>query len=80
LAIKGNNILEGMDMKEHTENTVTGQCEMVMVPRRPTAEMLKAGWYEANDENAAGVWRDMIEAWELAIKRGEYLGGKREIS
>jgi hypothetical protein len=42
--------------------------EMVLVPRRPTEEMLKAGWYEANDENAAGVWRDMIEAWELSLQ------------
>ena len=26
--------------------------------------MLKEGWYEAHDEDAAGVWRVMIEAWE----------------
>lgn len=34
---------------------------LVIVPRTPTPAMLEAGWYEANDEDAAGVWRVMIE-------------------
>jgi hypothetical protein len=34
----------------------------VIVPITPTAEMLKMGWYSANDEDAAGCWRDMVEA------------------
>jgi hypothetical protein len=57
--------------------TVTGQQdeEMVLVPRNPTKEMLEAGWYEAHDENAAGTWRDMIEAWELSQKQRELSQG-----
>lgn len=35
---------------------------MVMVPVEPTEEMLSAAWAEALDENASGVWRDMIQA------------------
>jgi hypothetical protein len=36
----------------------------VVVPKVPSKKMLDEGWYEAHDENAAGVWRDMIEAYE----------------
>ncbi len=44
---------------------MTGQDkDFVLVPRKPTPEMLAAGWYEAHDENAEGVWRDMIAAYE----------------
>jgi len=45
---------------------VTGQKEneYVLVPRKPTEAMLAAGWYEAHDEDAAGVWRVMVEEWE----------------
>jgi hypothetical protein len=39
------------------------QTEMVLVPRHPTKSMLKAAWCAAHDEDAVGVWRDMIEAW-----------------
>ena len=53
------------------EDTVTGQQEMVLVPREPTPSMLKAGWYAAHDEDAAGVWRDMIEAYVLSAKERE---------
>jgi hypothetical protein len=35
-----------------------------VVPREPTKEMLDEGWYEANAENAHGVWTSMIEAHE----------------
>lgn len=53
-------------------STVTGQQqEMVLVPRKPTKEMLDAAWAESNEENAEGVWRDMLEAWELSRKNGE---------
>lgn len=34
----------------------------VVVPRVPTQAMLDAGWYSANVEDAAGTWRDMIDA------------------
>jgi hypothetical protein len=42
-----------------------------VVPKAPTKQMLDEGWYEANEENALGVWRDMIEAWESTLKHGE---------
>ena len=48
-----------MTVRAKLEDAVTGQSEFVLVPRVPTREMLKAGWYEANEENAASVWRDM---------------------
>jgi hypothetical protein len=56
----------------NTEDTVTGQCdEYVLVPRNPTRAMLEAGWADAHDEDAAGVWRSMVKAWELTNKHGE---------
>ena len=30
--------------------------------REPDAKMLEEGWYSAHDEDAAGTWRDMIDA------------------
>lgn len=45
-------------------STVTGQCEMVLVPRLPTSDMLAEGWYGAHDEDVGTVWRLMVEAWE----------------
>ncbi len=51
---------------------MTGQkAEYVLVPRNPTKEMIDAGWYEAQDENAEGTWRDMIEAYELSNQHRE---------
>lgn len=50
-------------------NTVTGQDEdFVLVPRNPTKEMLEAGWADAHEEDAAGVWKSMIEEWESTHK------------
>lgn len=50
-------------MTIHT--AVTGQQEeMVLVPRKPTAEMLEAAWASALEEDAAGVWKSMIREWE----------------
>lgn len=43
--------------------------EMVLVPRRPTREMIEAAYWAALDEDAEGVWRHMIEAW-LQSKSG----------
>jgi hypothetical protein len=37
--------------------------EMVMVPRHPTKKMIDAAWAEALAEDAAGVWRVMVETW-----------------
>ncbi len=51
-----------------TYNTVTGQREdYVLVPRKPTKEMLEDGWYGAHDEDAGATWRLMIEAYERAL-------------
>jgi hypothetical protein len=36
--------------------------QFVFVRREPTAEMLDAGVWSAYGEDAAGVWRDRIEA------------------
>ncbi len=44
--------------------TVTGQQEMVLVPRIPTPEMLEAAWQWAHAENELETWRAMITAWE----------------
>ena len=43
--------------------------DMVMVPRKPTAEMLEAAWMDALAEDAAGVWETMIETWISSEKR-----------
>ena len=48
-------------------NAVKNQ-EMVLVPRRPTEEMVEAAWAYAHDEDAAGVWSAMIAAW---LKQGK---------
>lgn len=37
--------------------------EMVLVPRKPTKEMLEAAWADALAEDAEGVWKSMIEAY-----------------
>lgn len=34
----------------------------VIVPREPTGEMLEAAWADALSEDAAAVWRSMIES------------------
>ena len=61
-----------MPAQSKLDNAVTGQQdEYVLVPRNPTPEMLAAGWYEAHEENARGVWDDMIEAWESSAKHGK---------
>jgi hypothetical protein len=61
----GNNILDGMKKGCNSMTTVTGQQEeMILVPRNPSKTMLEEGWYEALGEDAAGVWRVMIMAWE----------------
>lgn len=37
--------------------------EMVLVPRKPSKEMLEAAWAHALAEDAEGVWRSMISCW-----------------
>lgn len=48
------------------EDANNSEPEMVLVPRKPTKEMLEAAWAAAHAENAAEVWQEMIEAWEKA--------------
>jgi len=56
-----------MPVDAKLEDAVTGQeSDFVLVPRNPTKEMLTAGWADAHFEDAAGVWRSMIEAWEFS--------------
>jgi len=45
---------------------VTGQHDSayVVVPREPTLAMLNAAWADALAEDAAGVWKAMIENYE----------------
>jgi hypothetical protein len=37
--------------------------EMVLVPRHPTKEMIEAAYWASLDDDIAGVWEKMIEAW-----------------
>ncbi len=53
-------------------DTVTGQQEMILVPRKPTKAMIEAAWASAQDEQAALVWKDMIDAWESSNEQGEF--------
>ncbi len=53
------------------EDIVTGQRDMILVPRNPTRAMLEAAVDSAQDEKANLVWKDMIEAWESSIEHGE---------
>ncbi len=39
-----------------------------VVPKSPSKKMLDEGWYEANAENALGVWTAMIAAYESSGK------------
>jgi hypothetical protein len=48
--------------------------EMVLVPRKPTAEMLEAAWASALNEDAQGVWNSMIQAW-LNSSSGKSVSG-----
>jgi hypothetical protein len=54
------------------KDTVTEQQneDMILVPRKPTPEMLADGWYGAHDEDAGAVWRLMISAFERSLVEG----------
>jgi len=43
--------------------------EMVLVPLIPTKEMIKAAWADALAEDAAGVWKSMIEVYLASQQR-----------
>lgn len=38
-------------------------AELVLVPRRPTKEMIEEAWADAMAEDAEAVWTRMIETW-----------------
>ena len=52
------------------EDAVTGQQEMVLVPRVPTPKMLEAAWAYALDEDVAGVWNAMLRQHESSSLAG----------
>jgi hypothetical protein len=45
--------------------------EMVLVPRKPTKDMLYEAKYDAMGEDAAAVWETMIKTW-LNAKSGTH--------
>jgi len=47
------------------------EIEMIMVPKRPTKEMIEAAWAGALAEDAAGVRKAMIECWLEQRKLGQ---------
>ncbi len=49
----------GANVAEDRDN----EQKMILVPRRPTKEMLEAAWADALAEDAAGVWAAMIASW-----------------
>jgi hypothetical protein len=53
-------------MRDDT-NTVTGQQEMILVPKKPTAGMIEAAWADALAEDAGGVWRAMLTEYESSL-------------
>lgn len=55
-----------MDTKQSQRD---GDQEMVLVPRRATAQMIDAAWADAMAEDAEGVWNRMIEEWLSGQKR-----------
>ncbi len=52
-------------------DTVTGQCDMILVPRVPTKEMLEEGFYPALAEDARAVWSAMVEEFERQSSLGK---------
>jgi hypothetical protein len=62
-----------MPVQAKLEDAVTGQqAEYILVPRKPTKEMLEAAWADALGEDAAGVWKAMIDNWESASEKWEF--------
>ena len=55
---------------------MTGQNEeMVLVPRNPTKEMIDAAWADALGEDAAGVWKSMIDDHEMRTGNADLSNG-----
>jgi hypothetical protein len=54
------------------EDAVTGQCEMVLVPRVPTDNMLRAAQDAAWAEDAAQVWSSMVEEWRSSSQQVKF--------
>jgi hypothetical protein len=54
-------------------NQQDGQ-EMVLVPRYPTSRMIEEAWADAMAEDAAAVWKRMVETWlssqQMKVGRG----------
>ena len=69
--------LPGNDSRRKVEPVEGQRADYILVPRMPTETMIKAGWDQAHEKNAPGVWRDMIEAWESDHKDRELSQGQR---
>ena len=50
----------------------------VLVPREPTLVMLREAWASGLTENAAGVWKVMIDAFEVETTEQEIKPDKRQ--
>jgi hypothetical protein len=57
-------------MRDDT-STVTGQQDYILVPRKPSAEMLYAAADAALAEDAAAVWEEMIGEYERSLEQPE---------
>lgn len=66
--IRESGYLPGQDAIRSVEPAEGPRADYILVPRTPTEAMLKAGYDEAQEKNASGVWRVMIEAWESGFK------------
>jgi hypothetical protein len=55
---------------------MTGQNEneLVLVPRKPTKDMIETAWADALAEDAEAVWRSMTQRYEESLRQ------KREFS
>lgn len=51
-----------MTAQAHGGNLGAQARAAIEAMREPTPEMIESAWAEALGEDAAGVWRDMIEA------------------
>lgn len=50
------------------QDAVTGQeIDYILVPRKPTAEMIRAAWDAALAEDAAWVWEEMIQSYVSSV-------------
>jgi hypothetical protein len=54
----------GSEIKAQAALDALRSVDWACVPRIPTQAMLEAAYWAAHEENAAGVWAEMIESSE----------------